>query len=329
VLDERLFRLAAGLLVALGALSTLRFATLYGEMAGSVERRDVAAAEWIKTNLPRGVAMANLATSVEYLTGHRNLNLHGVTSPAFFGNRTAEREAGVWESLGDLPEAERPAFLITSASVQEAYPTMREVVTESPIYAGASFSDDILIYPMRWDLVGKNRRLFAAQARAAVAGLREVDHLNVCDSRDEARHRYRFDSHAGDVRLWGAARIDTYPPPGGATETVIDAGRVIFGEESFDVRAAAGRDLVVVVRTARTVAAGMRRASGSSLTTLDLGHPRLRLEANDVTVLETVLALEAGWSEVVLRVPGSALSTEKTRLRFEGRYASFYFWFFQ
>jgi hypothetical protein len=328
-LEGRLFGLAAALLVALGALSTLRFATLYGEMAGSVQRRDVAAAEWITANLPRGVTMANLATSVEYLTGHRNLNLHGVTSPAFFGNRTAEREAGVWESLGDLPEGERPAFLITSASVQEAYSTMREMVMEPPIYAGASLSDDILIYRMRWDLVGKSRRLFSGEARAAVADLREVGHLNVCDNREEASHRYRFESRAGDVLLWGAARVDTYSGSGSDRESVIDSGRVILGQESFEIPTSVGKDLVVVMRTVRTAAASVRRASGNSVMTLDLGRPRLRLEADDTAVVDTPIALGPGWNEVVLRIPATAVRTEKTRLRIRGRYASFYFWFFQ
>ena len=32
--------------------------------------------------LPPGAILANVATSVEYLTGHHNMNLHGVTSPA-------------------------------------------------------------------------------------------------------------------------------------------------------------------------------------------------------------------------------------------------------
>ncbi len=131
-MENRLFGAGAALFLALGALSTLRFGALYGEMAGEVQQRDVAAAEWIESHLPRGVAMANVATSVEYLTGHRNVNLHGVTSPAFFGNRTAEREAGVWESLGDLPARERPPFLITSAAVQDAYPTLRDIVVEPP-----------------------------------------------------------------------------------------------------------------------------------------------------------------------------------------------------
>ena len=66
-------------------------------------------ARYIGEHLPRGVAIANAATSIEYLTGHRNLNLHGVTSPAFVGGRSAEREASMLESLGRLrPEELRP-----------------------------------------------------------------------------------------------------------------------------------------------------------------------------------------------------------------------------
>lgn len=329
-IEGRLFGLAAALLIALSGLSTLRFAALYGEMAGSVERRDVAAADWIAAHLPRGVTMANLVTSVEYLTGHRNLNLHGVTSPAFFGNRTAEREAGVWESLGDLPEGERPAYLITSTSTQDAYPTMREVVTDPPVYEGASFSsDDILIYRMRWDLVDKSRQMVAPDARATVAGLREVDHLNVCDSREEAAHGYQYESRTGDVPLWGTARVDTYALANGDHETVIDGGRVILGEESFDVQAKPGRDLIVVMRTVQSAAAGIRRASGSSVVTVDLESPRLTLDVDGAPAVDTTLLLKPGWNEAVLRIPASAVRRDGPRLRLRGRYASFYFWFFQ
>ena len=95
---------------ALGALATLRFASLYGEFAGDVYRRDVATAHWIRRNLPPGTAMANLATSVEYLTGHRSLNLHGVTTPDFFGGHAAEREADTFEGLRRLAPAVAPAL---------------------------------------------------------------------------------------------------------------------------------------------------------------------------------------------------------------------------
>ena len=73
----------------------------------------MAAARWIlRSNIPPGTPIANLATSVEYLTGHRNLNLHGVTSPAFFGDHAAEREADAFEGLGRLSPPDRPPYLI-------------------------------------------------------------------------------------------------------------------------------------------------------------------------------------------------------------------------
>ena len=102
-LDRRLFTAGTALFLGLGLLSTLRFANVFGQMAGEIYRREIPAAEWIRTNLPRGVAMANVATSVEYLTGHRNLNLHGVTTPAFFGTLTMEKEAGLYEALTRIP----------------------------------------------------------------------------------------------------------------------------------------------------------------------------------------------------------------------------------
>src|SRR5262249_7932395 len=149
---ERLaFRLVAGLWVALAALSTARFAALYGEMAGEVYRKDVAAAQWIVRHLPPGTRMANLATSVEYLTGHHNLNLHGVTSPQFFGDHAAEREADAFEALARLPPAERPSYLIATPSVLDRFPAMRALVTSTPVFRSATFGDEIEIYPMQLD----------------------------------------------------------------------------------------------------------------------------------------------------------------------------------
>src|SRR4029079_10989477 len=66
-LQRSLFRATAGVAVLMGLLATTRFALTCEAMAGDVSRRDVGAADWIVRNLPRGVAMANLATSVEYL----------------------------------------------------------------------------------------------------------------------------------------------------------------------------------------------------------------------------------------------------------------------
>jgi hypothetical protein len=190
-------------------------------------------------------------------------NLHGVTSPYFFGNRTAEREAGVWESLGRLPAAERPTHLITTVATQDSFPTLREIALPPPLFQTNSFLDEILIYRMRYDLVGKNGRMFLPESLQAVSGLREADRLNVCDAADEAAHAYRFESRLGNLRLNGTARIDRYAADAGEAEVVVDGGRAILGRESFRVRTRKDADLVVVMRTASSVNANVMRASGS------------------------------------------------------------------
>jgi hypothetical protein len=328
-LAQSLFRGAAGVAVALALLATARFAVLYGAMAGDVYRRDVGAAEWIVRNLPRGVAMANLATSVEYLTGHRNLNLHGVTSPYFFGNRTAEREAGVWESLGRLPAAERPSHLITTVATQDSFPTMREIALAPPLFQTNSFLDEILIYRMRYDLVGKNARMFLPESFQAAAGLRETDRLNVCDSADEAAHSYRFESRLGNLRLNGTARVDRYTAEGGAGEVVADGGRAILGSETFRVRTRKGTDLVVVMRTSSSMNANVMRASGSGQYGVEIAEAGIIVDTGGQTAARVAFRPRPGWDERTFRIPGRYLSDGSTSVTLSGRYASFFYWFFQ
>jgi len=328
-LRRSLFRGGAALAVVLALLATTRFAVVYGAMAGDVYRRDVGAAEWIVRNLPPGVAMANLATSVEYLTGHRNLNLHGVTSPYFLGNRTAEREAGVWESLGRLPAAERPSHLITTVATQDSFPTMREIALAPPLFQTNSFLDEILIYRMRYDLVGKNARMFLPESLQAVSGLREVDRLNVCDSADEASHSYRYESRLGNLRLNGTARVDRYAAEGGAGEVVADGGRAILGSETFRVRTRKGTDLVVVMRTSSSVNANVMRAGGSGQYGVEIAEAGLIVDTGGQVSARLAFRPRPGWDERTFRIPGRFLSDGSTSITLSGRYAAFYYWFFQ
>ncbi len=158
-LERGLFRAGAGLFLLLGLLSTARFAAVYAEMAGETWRREIPMAAWIRANLPPGVAIANAATSVEYLTGHRNVNLHGVTSPAFVGNRTAEREAGLFESLGRLPAAERPPVPPAHPlRVTRGRSSCGALADGPPLFETASLGDDLLLFRARWDLLDRGER---------------------------------------------------------------------------------------------------------------------------------------------------------------------------
>jgi hypothetical protein len=329
--ERTLFRSIAAVALGLGALSTVRFAALYADAAGDVWRRDVATATWISKNLPPGIAMANIATSVEYLTGHRNLNLHGVTSPAFFGNRTAEREAGTFEAIGRLPEAERPPFLISSVATQEGSPILRQLAPGPPLFQSTSLSDELQVLRMDYSLVGRSARLFSAEALRVASGLEEIDRLNVGDSQDEEAHRYQYSSRLGSVALRGTVRIDSYPSgPGEATPPVVaDAGRMILGNESFRVKARPGRDLVLVMRTAGSAQVTVRRAAGSGMFELEVPEAGILVSVDGEPAGRMGFRPEPGWNEVVFRIPGRLLRDGETTLFLQGRYTSYFYWFFQ
>ena len=161
--------------------------------------------------------MANVATSVEYLTGHRNLNLHGVMTPAFFGTRTVEKEAGFFEALNRLPADERPPYLLTTVSGQESSALLRELVEGAPLYRSFSLGDDLLVFRTRWDLLGRSLPALSIRKRGRRStGSTEVDRLNVCDVRDEAAHDTATNRAGGTFAWSGAVRIDSYDGASGS-----------------------------------------------------------------------------------------------------------------
>jgi hypothetical protein len=330
-LERSLFRAGAVLCVVLGALSTVRFGALYGSMAGQIYRRDVAAAQWISRHLPAGVRMANLATSIEYLTGHTNLNLHGVTTPAFFGGSAAEREANVFEALGRLPAAERPEYLITTVATHAASDVMPEMVVSPPVFQTSSFDDEIVIYRMRYDMSGRNHRWLSPATMAAVQGLVLVDQINVTDVADEAAHGYRYSSRVGDLRLQGAVHVAPYArPDGGGEVKMMDGGRAIVGSESFRVCGVrAGRDLLMVQRSTATTEVNVVKPAGRSKSALSIQEAFVDVTVDGGSGQRTRYRSEPEWHEQVFRLSGATLQPPCATIGLRGRYSSFHYWFFQ
>jgi hypothetical protein len=326
--ERGLFRGLAGLLLLLGLLSTGHFAAVYAELAGATWRREIALADWIRENLPPGVAIANEATSVEYLTGHRNLNLHGVTSPGFGGTPTAGKEAGTFEALGRLPEADRPPYLLLTRSRYESSEILPLLVAGPPLFETVSFGDDILLFRAQWGLLGRGAEPCQPRTLAAIDGLEEVDRLDICDRQDEQDHHYRFRSRQGELQLGGFVRIDDCRVDG-KTVPVADAGRAILGEERFRVRTRAGRDLVMVLRSHRRAEARALRAGGGLVAGLEVPEEGLVVHLDGREVARVEWPNADGWNEHVLRLPGDVVSGRATELRLTGRYTAFHYWFFQ
>jgi hypothetical protein len=244
-----------------------------------------------------------------------------------------EKEAGLFESLNRFPAAELPPYLLVGSSGLEGSALYRELVAGEPLFRSFSLSDDLLVYRARWDVLGRNRRLYRPEALEAVAGLTEVDHLNVCDGQDESAHGYAYESRRGDLRLSGAVHFESYALEAGR-EDVADAGRPILGSERFRVKTRAGRDLVIAFRTLASVQGRTSRSPGNLTVgfqthTIEMPEAGFILRAGGRTLPALVFKNGPGWNEHVFRVPREAVSDGATELQLTGRYASFYYWFYQ
>jgi hypothetical protein len=290
-------------------------------------RRDVAMAGWIGRSLPPGVAIANAATSVEYLTGHRSLNLHGVVSAEFAGGRALDRDANMLEQMRRLAPESRPRFLLVGRSQLEGSEVLRAFAGGPPVHEAPGFGDDdLLLVPTRWDVLDRGTEPVAAEAARVAGPLAEVDRLDVGDPSDEAAHAYAVHSRVGTAPV--GATVAFGPAPDGSA--IADGGRVVLGGESFTVHATrAGRDLVVVMRTRAPADARLLRARGATTTTFALPEVTVTVTAGGRGVGSFGLSNADGWNEHVLRVPAVAVSEGSTRLEISGRYASYRYWFYQ
>jgi hypothetical protein len=181
--------------------------------------------------------------------------------------------------------------------------------------------------------VGRNLEPRLPATRQAVANLEQVDHLNLCDRREEAVHGYRYRSRMGGVTLAGALRIED-AVIGGRAERLADAGRVIVGSESFHVATRAGRDLWIVLRSADPAEARFLLAMGdppnhARSAVLPVTRAVLTVEAGGRPAGTFDLANGPGWNEHVLRVPGAQILGPRTWVRISGRYSAYGYWFYQ
>jgi hypothetical protein len=163
------------------------------------------------------------------------------------------------------------------------------------------------------------------------AGFVRVDSLNVADPLDEKTHAYKWQSSVGTRSLFATLKLDKYlGDERGAGTEVADGGRVIMGFEELEVSTPGGNaDLWIVARTNPDPSARLRHPEGERR--LDIGMPesvlRFSTPLGRTEWFRTPLA--AGWNEVSYRVPASLLGRPRTRLRIDGRYASYGYTFYQ
>ena len=144
---------------------------------------------------------------------------------------------------------------------RRAPPCCRELVDGPPLFRTTSFGDEIEVYRTRYDALV-----------AAHAGAPAPDRCRPSAKRGRGRppERLRSGRRGGawlslriPARQPAPARHGAGRPVRGRRARVADAGRAIIGSESFEVNAAPGRDLLIVMRTAQVVPVTVLRPGGS------------------------------------------------------------------
>jgi hypothetical protein len=95
------------------------------------------------------------------------------------------------------------------------------------------------------------------------------------------------------------------------------------------VRTPLRRDLILVLRTADSATVGVLRAAGVGQIPMEIPEAGIVLRVDGKTVGRATFHPRPGWDEQVFRITADRVQEGHTRLGLSGRYASFYYWFFQ
>lgn len=323
------FRRLGVIALAFALLSVARFALIYADSASTVYRQDEALFQFIRDRLPENASFLNNGSAIEYSTGRRSVNVSGVVTPEFAGILPAETEAAAFEVLSRPSFGPLPPYLIAFEAYVAGSPGWQALIGGPPLFVTSSLAgSELAVYPTRSNLLGRQRHLVRAELPGDLA---LVDSLNVTDPIDERTHGYRWNSSLGTRSLFAALKLDRYSGEGrGSGTELADGGRIIMGFEEMSITTpAANSDLWVAVRTNPAPSARVRHPDGDRRMDLALLESTVRFTTPRGRTELMKNALSPGWNEVVFRIPARLLERPATRIRINGRYAGYGYWFFQ
>lgn len=195
--------------------------------------------EHVRALPPDAVVAVNDAGALAYLTGHRTYDLVGLTT-AGAARAWAHGQGAVFEQLERVPAWRRPRFMAY-------YPTwLPNLPLGGEPIAHVALPDADHVGGAVMELRRVRTELFQSGDRPVLAtpSGRLVDELDVADPVSEAAHDYRLEM-ASRSECW----LTAMPTPDG--DPLGDGGRLQRSEETFVLRADAGRPATWIFRTDR------------------------------------------------------------------------------
>jgi len=239
--------------------------------------------------------------------------LYGIYSPEFEGPLIAY----ALETLKNRPETRFDYWVFAEG---DGFPKGFEKSQGEPVLIGP---DGLAACKADWSLFDR-----AAAEPASYAGTHVLkQRVDVGFPADERAADYETETRYGLDPLTvfqHVAELDGKP--------AYESGRVIWGFDAMSVPLEPGKDLFVVMRTIREKDAGVPTPlGGDRIRHFDFGpSPELNISVDGTICTSAKIDIsESGFTDAVIRIPGSAIKNPIARIAFLGDHIACCYWFYQ
>lgn len=247
------------------------------------------------------------------LENRRVMTLTGIYTPEFRSHLLVEN----LETLKNHPELRFSHWLLESDEwvSDEFRKAQGEVVAVGPDMLTAVKAD--------WSIFDRA----AVVPTNGVTGLELKFRVDVGDPEDEKRSMYEVHPRYGMRVMETFSKIAEL-----GDGKAIDAGRVVLGFDEMFALLEPGKDVTVVMRTLRSADSVILSWIGTKTPrNFDFGAEQtLEIQVDGEKAAATSVGVaEKGFSDVVLKIPGSAVKNSVSRIGFMGDHIACCYWFFQ
>lgn len=312
--------MAAGLL-AYQAMGLVYFGAAFAQRTAALAS-SIAFIEKAGAQLPEGgrVGVASLSGMAYYLPRQTVHNVNGVVTPEFLN---AESSRASIEVLRHEPAARFNSWMLFANQTHGQWYSVftgRQLAAEPPVFGAANA---LVLHEADWSTLDHAALPLTTSARQFVYGLGIVDELDVAYPAHEGRANYQTFTRVPGVRL----------PPVSETlrlegRDLTEAGRIVLGSETMSLKAEAGREMRIILRTSSV--AGL--PVGGGIERFEFGSPmslKLEVDGKDAGTSVVTLGGPDEFTEIGLRIAPELITRDRVDLTVGGDHIAYAYWFYQ
>jgi hypothetical protein len=306
-------------------LSFCLFIDSFGKFSHSVYFRDILLSDWINKKLPskaRILTSVN-ASSFKYLTDRYVIDMLGINFNEFTGSTPKDINGRIIKYLQYCNDP--PEYLLVRANsdlIPKEFVRSGFLLTKTNSF----LPDEFLLYHI--NLKGMKDGLAPSTPRL----INNIDRLSLSDAVDvgylpnEQMHKYSSRIAIPETSFTFLTLRSQLNK-----QQIWDVGRLIMGEESFEIQVEPGQDLLWVARIKSSLTTTLIKGTKPSSYSFNIPFIEIKVLVDGEFVDKLSFSKEESdhWQEISYIVPGKYLKKPKTKISFYGRYGSFHHWFYQ